>query len=292
MILLLLIFLLASFSGTSNPVFIRFATIEIPPLTFSAIRFFIATLIMFVLWRKEKQIVAKKDLYKVLPYTANMILYVIGIQYTSLTMSGILYTFAPILTAFLAYFLLKEKVSKVQIVGLISALLGVVILLHGSIETSDLFSYGTPLGNILLLTAVFTWGFYPVGARSLSKSYSTNTILFYTFLITGLLSLVLVPIEWLIRPLVFSDLSHITIISIFGSASLGTVIFYLCYQWFIKHTSAFTGSFILYGSFMASVFYGAIFFQEHLTVKLISGALLIILGVFLATTYTQLKKRA
>lgn len=292
MILLLVVFLLASFSGSSNPVFIRFATVEIPPITFSAIRFFIATLLMFFLWRKQKQIIATKDLYKTLPYALNMILYVIGIQYTSLTMSGILYTFAPILTAFLGYFMLKEKVSKVQILGLIIALFGVIILLHGSIETSDIFSYGTPLGNILLLCAVFIWGFYPVGARSLSKSYNTNTILFYTFLITGLLSLVIVPVELLIRPLVMSDISYVTFASAFGSAAIGSVIFYSCYQWFIKHTSAFVGSLILYGSFMASTFYGALFFQEHLTSKLIGGVLLIIIGVFLSTTYTQLKKKA
>lgn len=291
MILPFLIFLLAAFTGSSNPVFIRFATVEVPPIIFGAVRFLVATLLIFSIFRKEIKKIPLADLYKTFPYVINMVLYVIGIQYTSLTMSGILYTFAPVLTAPLGYIFLKEKISKLQVLGFITAFIGVVILIHGSIETSDLFSLGTPLGNVLLLFAVFVWGFYPVGARSLSKSYNTPSILFYTFGLTGLTSLFLSPVEWFVRPLVISNISYVTVIGIFGSAAIGTVIFYFCYQWFIKHTSAFTGSLILYGSFMASTFYGAVFFKEHLTGRLLIGAFFIIAGVFLATTYTQLKKR-
>ena len=178
-----------------------------------------------------------------------------------------------------------------QIIGFITAVLGVIILIQGSIETHDIFSFGTPLGNILLLCAVFVWGFYPVGARSLSKSYKTSTILFYTFAITGLLSLLMSPIEWLIRPLVIKDVSYTTFIGVLGSGILGTALFYFCYQWLIKHTTAFIASIHMYLGFMVTSFYGAIFLGEHITGRLALGSFFVLLGVFVAVSYTQLKKR-
>lgn len=290
MVVILLIFLIAVLTGSSNPVFIRFATTEVPPLTFTAARFLLAAFIFFLLWRKKKEFIKPSELYKLLPYTLNMSLYAVGIQYTSVTMSGILYTFAPVLTAIFGFFLLREGLSRLQVIGLSFAILGVALLFQGSIEANDIFSFGMPLGNVLILFAVCSWGFYPIGARSLSKTYSSATILLYSFAITALLLFLILPLEWQIRPFDFSKISQTAMVSLFGVTFIGTILFYSSYQWLIKHTTAFIASLNLYGGLVSSAVYGGVFFQERLTGKLIFGALLVVAGIFLATTYTQLKK--
>src|SRR5437870_4327014 len=99
MALTFLFLFLTQLFGTLNPVFIKFATQTIPPITFSALRFLLATIILLPFWYKKKEIIAKKDLYKILPFSLNMVFYSIGIQYTSVVMSGILYSFVPIFVA-------------------------------------------------------------------------------------------------------------------------------------------------------------------------------------------------
>lgn len=291
MTLVLIVFLVAAFSGSANPIFIRFGVAEIPPITFSALRMLVAAIILFPIWQKHKEIIPAKDLVNVLPYAINMGLYAIGIQYTSATMGSILYTLAPILSAVLAYFFLREKLSRVQILGAMSAVFGTAILIFGSIETKDIFSFGTPLGNMLIGMAVCSWGFYPIGIRNLSKKYANTTILFHGFVIAGGIFLLLSPLEWLVRPLVLTKLSYVTVVAVLGSSIIGTVFYYFCYQWLIKHTTAFIGSLSLYGGFIATSFYGAVFLGEHFTSKLFLGTVFVLLGVFLVTTYQKLKKR-
>ena len=142
-----------------------------------------------------------------------------------------------------------------------------------------------------MLLAVISWSLFPVSGRVLSKSYTTTTVIFYNVLITGLLLLLIVPFEWLIRP-VPSVISTPTILSILASAVIGSTIAHFCFQVLIKRTTAFLSSFVQYTGVIVSITYGILFFGEQLRIQLIIGATFIILGVFLATTYTQLKKQA
>jgi len=288
--LLFFLFLIASFAAPSNQIFIKIGIEGVPPLTFTVLRFLLATLILLPFWYRKKQFFHPKELLLILPFSLNMGLFAIGIQYSSVIMSGILYTLTPILTAVFARLLLKEKFIKEHFIGLAFALAGTGILLKGSIETHDVLSFGTPLGNFLILLAVILWGIYPVSGRILGKTYSSVTITFYNFLSTAILLLITLPFEWMVRPVSPAAISSVTVLSILGSAIIGSALAYYCYQAVIKLTSAFKSSFILYASVIVSIIYGGLFFGEQLTMQLIVGAALIILGVFLATTYTQLKK--
>src|SRR5581483_4753245 len=180
-------------------------------------------------------------------------------------MGALLYTLAPILSAILAVFLLHEKLKKVEVIGAGLALVGTAILIIGSLQTKDIFSFGTPLGNILVGSAVFSWGFYPIGIKSLTKTYANSTILFYGFAIAGFIFLLLSPFEWIVRPLSLGNISYVTVGCIIGSALIGTMFYYFCYQWLIKHTTAFIGSLSLYGGFVAGALYGFLFLNEHIT---------------------------
>lgn len=287
---ILLAFLLTAFIGSSNPIFFRLSANEIPPITYTALRFLLATIIFFPFWYRKKQTIPVKDWYKLLPYVLNIVFYALGIQYTSVTMAGLLYTLAPVITAFLGYYFLKEKVSKENIIGFSLAIVGLYILLEGSIRTSDIFSLGTPLGNALILFAIFAWALYLVCTKSLGKKYSDSTLLFYSSLVTTVVLLFLLPLEWRIRPFIVSDISYNTALYILATGSIGTVFFYFCYQWLIRNSTVFLASLALYANFVVVSLYGAFFLNEHFTERLLLGSLFIILGVFIATTFTKIKK--
>lgn len=284
MILPFLAFLLASFiGGALNSVFVRFVSLEFGSLTGSFLRFLGATLILLPFWLAKRESVSKNDLIKFLPFAINVSIFSVAIVHTSVIMANILYALVPLWVAFLGYYLLGEKLSKRHIFGLLISLFGMGFLIKESVEKADLSTFGTPFGNILILAGVFFWGFWLVGARALSKKYSLLTTLFFTFLITTILVFLILPFEKTLQVAATSNTTYVGIASLLGVILLSSIGLYFLYQWLVKHTSAFIASLIQYGGIAFAAFSGAVTFHEHLTVGLIIGGSLVIIGVFYAT---------
>src|SRR3989344_1687726 len=183
-----------------NPLLVKVGLSEIPPLSFTALRFFIAIIILSPFYLRQKNNVLslkdKRSLFiKSIPIFLNVSLFSIGIQYTTTIMSQILYTLTPLLVFILAYLLLKEKLTKEKLIGLIIAFIGVSFLLQQSISKVETLSFGEPLGNIILLCAVVSWSFYFISSLSLLKKYSSVTVTFYNALTCAILLIILVPFE-------------------------------------------------------------------------------------------------
>lgn len=285
-------FLLASFIGGGlNGVFIRFVSTDFGPLTGTFLRFLGAAIILFPSWYKRKELLEVRDLYKIAPFSINVSLFSIAIQYTSVIMYNILYSIVPVLVALLGFFILRERLLREHIAGLIISLLGIAILIKGSLVTGDILTFGKPLGNALVLTGAFFWSFWMIGSRSISKKYSSLTIIFYCFLMTAVILIALLPFEWQRRPIDFSTITYSGLGSLLGVITLSSVILYLLHQWLIKNTSAFIASLIQYGAILFGALFGPLVFRERFTLELFIGGAFVVAGVFLATTYSQLKKR-
>lgn len=287
-----LIFLLVAFIGGSlNSTFLKIGGNEIPPLTLTFLRFLGAAILMFPFWAKHKRYIAAKDIVKILPFTFNVALFSVGIQLTSVIMANIIYALTPVLVGIFGHFLINEKMKKHYIIGLAFSLLGIAILIEGSVKTSDILSFGTPLGNTMLLFGAVCWAFYPISFRSLSKRYTSVTILFWNFALSAILLIPVALFELQIRPIMFSKITYAGLSSIVGLIVLSSVVHYFLYQWLIKHTSAFIASLVQYGGILFAVITGIIIFHERITMQLLIGGTLVILGLFIATTYQYVKSR-
>lgn len=278
--------------GGANPTLIKMAVGELPPITVTWLRVSGAVLILLPFFLSSRERIPFKSLYKVLPFGLNLVLFSIGIQFTSVVMGNMLYSIDPIIVAFFGYIFLKEKLTMHSFIGLIVSLMGVAILISGSIKTSDLHSYGTPLGNSIVGLASLIWAFWFVTSRDLTKKYSNTTIIFYASLVTSLLLLPLLPFEWSAYALSLqSFFSPRTLSIILGVILITALLFQFLNQWLLKNTSAFFSSLTSYGSVFFAGLSGMIFFGENITIQLFLGGLFIITGVFLATTYKHIKNR-
>lgn len=290
--LAVIVFLATCFvAGGLLPSLIKLGVQDIPPLTLTWFRVTGGVIVLFPFILKNKERVPFKDLYKVVPFAINIALFSIGIQYTSLIMGNIIYTIDPILVAFLGYFFLKEKLTTHSIIGLIISLIGVSILIQGSIQTSDIFSFGTPLGNFFVSLASFSWAFWYITSRTLIRKYSSTTIIFYASLVTSIILIPLLPFEWSVKPLIVQNFTPQVIFIILGVILFGALVFQLLNQWLIKNTSAFFASLTSYGSIFFAGLSGMIFFGEKITIQLFIGGLFVIAGVFLATTYKHIRRK-
>lgn len=290
----LFVFLLASIIGGSNAALVKFTVGQFPPVILVVFRSMLAALMIlpFIYFTKSAFKIKDKKAYLFLAnflFAANWLLFATGIQYTSVIMSQIIYIPTALIVAILGYLFLKEKLSQNQVLGLVLTLAGMSILIWGSARSQDILSFGKPLGNFLIILGLLSWSIYTIVSRKISSIYSPLTITFYNFLLTAIFASLLIPFLLRNQEFVPANVTFGGILGLVSIAFFNSVLFFWLYQWVIGKTSAFISSLILYATPIIAAFTGIIFFGEKLTASLILASTLIVLGVFLATSYRVLK---
>lgn len=95
---------------------------------------------------------------------------------------AILYLLIPVLTAALATLLLRERITRVRIVGLAVGLAGVLLLSARDLTTMDLLRGGHLAGNLLFLCGCVGASFYNVYCKGLMKTFAERDILVASYL--------------------------------------------------------------------------------------------------------------
>ncbi|MGF3585395.1 MAG: DMT family transporter [Thermoplasmatota archaeon] len=160
-----------------------------PPLSIAFFRLlFTWFLIMpFVLLRKKSRCeivdLSRRDVVFMcvigLILSAHFAFWVTSLTSTSVASSVLLVTAHPIIVAPLAFYLLKEKLSSVNIFGISMSVSGVILLVYGNygFSSADTFE-----GNILAMLGGVAAGLYILGGRLMRKKISVVT---YAFIVYG-----------------------------------------------------------------------------------------------------------
>ncbi len=291
----LIALLVAGFIGGQTPLFLKVAVREFPPLLVTFLRFLIATVVILPFFIRQKEKLSRADIKQLslqsLFFAGNVGIFSIAVQYTSVIMSQILYTLVPLIVAIMSYLMLNEKFTKNKIIGLLFAMIGVGFLIEQSASKMDILSFGTPLGNILSLLAIFSWATYMVLSKNLTKKYSTITTSFMSYVVAAFILLFCVPFEQLVRPFLPSHVTFLGIGSVLTMGIVSSALMFFLLQVVIKKTSPFIASLFQYLGPLSAAITAIPFLGEKLTTPLIFGSILILVGVFYATTYPYIKLR-
>jgi drug/metabolite transporter (DMT)-like permease len=294
----LFILLFAQFAGSVIPVSTKFGVQYFSPLFFVFLRFFVASLLLlpfFLLHKKQK--LFHFDYLKIMLLSLflflNVTFFTIAIVHTTVLVSQLLYTATPVVVGILGHWFFGERLTKHKVIGLVIAASGVCFLLLQSASKQENLTFGTPFGNILILLGVLGYSGYLLYARTLgsSKKYTSVQLSFYTFVFIGLYLLLVNVLYGLIfpSPIFLSSFSPVAFWSIVA-VGVGNSISYGLLQLGIKKTDSFTASLFQYlGPFFAGIL-AIPLLHEKLSVELIIGGILIIAGVFYATSYDRLKR--
>lgn len=289
------VFIFLSIIGGTNAALVKFTTNQFQPVVFVFLRSLIAVLILLPFVFSDKVLkkanfLDKRLIFPSLLFAFNWILFAIGLQYTSVIMSQLIYVPSSLIVAFIGYLFLREKLSFEQIAGLALTIVGVLILILGSVITRDQLSFGSPLGNFLIILGLFSWSVYLVSSRRISKTYTPLTITFFNFAVSAFAALLLLPLQVRLGGFGLENVDAKGILAIFAVAIFNSALFFWLYQWIIKHTSAFVSSLILYPITAVAAASGVLFFGEKLSFSLILGAVFILLGIFAATSYQYVRR--
>ena len=276
-------------------VLVKIGLREFPPFLLSGIRFIVAGIGLYVLFVKRNRLsLFDKDFLDLFKgaffFAGNIALFAVGLQFTTAIMSQIMYLASPIIIIIIAHFILDERITISKIIGFIITLSGIAFLLVQSFEKTQSTAFGTPMGNIIVFCAVIMWSLYIIVSRKISYRHSIIKTTFANAYFTA------VMLTFISLFQVFSPSFHIEKISLWGMLSvvalgLGTVVQYIAMQYGIKHTNATTVSFFQYLAPLFAALVAIPTLHEKVTLNLILGGLLILAGVFYATTYPLLKKK-
>ncbi len=121
----------------------------------------------------------------------NQMLFVKGISLTTSIHGALLMLATPIFISFIALWLLREKLSKWKLAGLLLGVSGAVILISMREQTGS--GSNILLGDALVVGNAICYAFYMVLVRPLMKEYSPIHALRWTFTIGAF---VILPFGW------------------------------------------------------------------------------------------------
>jgi drug/metabolite transporter (DMT)-like permease len=276
-ILLAVIFWGMSFIATKT------ALVEIKPVTIIILRLVLASILLTIIalstGRKFSINFKSHSLILVLALIATFHLWiqVTGLQYTTASNTGWIIGTAPIFMAVLGLIFYKEKVTLLQLAGIILATFGLLLLIgKGNLLNIDLIN---DKGDLLVLASAFTWGVYSMVNKKISLTYSPLMTILYLFV---MMAIIIIPFNLNSESIgSVLSLSLTGWISVFFLGIFCSGIAYVIWAQALRDIeSAKVGAFLYLEPFI-TVLAAWIFLNETITIIMILSGLLITAGVFI-----------
>lgn len=201
-----------------------------------------------------------------------------AMNYTTTTNTSLIVCLCPLFAALLiALFYKSERMRSVQIVGMLMAALGVlVVVLNGHFVL-----HLSPLGDALAFAACLCWAVYSLLMIPAGKRYDTvfvtRKVFFY-----GLLSMIpyfmLRPgfpsMDVVLRPDILSNLLFL--------GCVASMLCFVAWNWVMKKLGAVIATNYVYFNPVTTVLFAWVMLSEQITIYFLIGTVLILAGMYLA----------
>lgn len=268
--------------GASAPV-MKWTLIEVPVYTLAFLRFFLASLLLFIFFRPSLK-VAKRDWPLLIAaalfgITIHIPLFFFGLRYTSSINAGVIATAMPILVVISAGIFLHEKVTKNLFVAAALGALGVLLIIFEPLRDEG-FSPSV-WGNLLLFLSILYNVGFEIMCKKLFKNYKPFTVTFYAFLIGSLFFLpIALPSMIESLPQIYKTPNFYIGVP-FGIVFTSTLA-YAFWQWGLSKLPASKVGFFIYLDPVVAAVVAFFLLHEVITLEIFFGALLIVGALYFA----------
>lgn len=266
----------------------KYALDVIPPFTLLFIRYALASVIL-VWWCKHSQItiVPRQDkwlmfLIGFLGYFLSVATQFIGTKLSSAHMGSVITSLSPVFQSVFAVILLGEPASLRQIISLILAFIGVIIVT----DAINIVQHETiNMGNLFFLMAAALWGYYSVLSKKVANHHPALRITTWGILLATAFAFPPAVFEW--GSWQVSVLSSEQILfSIFYLAAVSTTLAYYCWNKGLALLNPHqAGLFMFLQSIVGSIL-GYLLLGEELSFSFMAGSIFILIAVYLSIHLT------
>ena len=201
-----------------------------------------------------------------------------AMNYTTTTNTSLLVSLSPLVaTALISIFFKSQRLNKRQSLGTLMAAVGVVLV----VLNGHFVLHLSPYGDLLAFSAALCWGVYSLLMIRASSRYGTMFITRKVFFY-GLLSMIPYYI-W--RPgLGIEQLATQPqlIWNLLFLGCIASMVCFLAWNWVLKKLGAVVATNYVYLNPVVTIIFAWMILSEQITIYLLLGTALILLGMFLA----------
>jgi len=282
-------------------IFIRFAQADAPSLVIAALRLTFATFLLAPLaltrHRDELRSLTRKEI--LLGIVAGLFLaahfatWISSLEYTTVASSVVFVATGPLWVALLSPLLLNERLTRAAIGGLLIAIIGGIMIgitdacsWDGGLRCpalSQLLQGRAVWGNFLALIGAWTVSGYLIIGRKLRTRMS---LIPYIFLVYGISAIALIITMFAAGQSPFGYPAQ-TYGWIFLLAAFPQLIGHSTYNWALRYLPAAFVAVTTLGEPIGSAILAFFLLQETPTLIVITGGVLILIGIYLASKSGQ-----
>lgn len=284
----LLLIVIAAFSGGSVAPFAKVALEVFHPFTLSVIRFLSASLVLlpFVYKNQELNFISLRKLLWVAVIGAfNPIVLFIALQFTPASISPLIYAVVPPMTAIYLRLFRNQEIPARQLVGIGVGFLGVAIIIllpffqRGDVDLKSFW------GNLLILGSAISFMLYGAYSKEKQQQYGVSplALTFYFSVVCLLISIPFSVYEIIFMPAREAALEPKHVLAGLEAGVIGTSLFYLAYQKAIQQGNELTASLFTYLQPVATILFAVLLLGEAITLPFLVGGTLAIIGAGMAS---------
>lgn len=288
----LLVWLLLCVVWGTTWIFIKLGLDDLPPVSFAAIRFTVACLILFpVIFIQKIEFPRGKKIWTIifitgiLQFFLNYGLLFWGEQYISSGLAAVLQATIPAFGLILARIYVGEQITGLKIFSILLGLLGVAVIFREQLFLNGQMAF---LGSLAVVTGAFGAAYASVLTKSKGLAEHPASLVFGQMLV-GLIPLWLVGL-WMDGNPVNFRWNWQAVICVFYLAIVGSILAFWLYYWLLSKIDVTKAMMIALVTPLVAVFVGS-FFGEKLEIETLLGGALILLSVFLIVIRPFLQKR-
>jgi drug/metabolite transporter (DMT)-like permease len=280
--------------GSQHPCF-KILSAELPPLPLNALRFTLASLVLFPFVLHKRRIPQRKDLFGIglLGITGIAvygILVITGINRSTAVNSSVLLNSHPVITAALAPLLIQEKLSLKKASGIGLGFLGILVVVSGGVNIESILDNQYLAGNFLIVASAFCLALYAIFSKQYVAKYGGVITVFYAML-TGTTLLIFIA-------LINGEISLIFQLSLKTFLLIGYVaVVTTALAWVIWFETNQKIGVIKTGSFffiipVSGIMFSAVLLGEKITSSVLTGTGCILVGIYLVQKRSAKYKKA
>jgi drug/metabolite transporter (DMT)-like permease len=209
--------------------------------------------------------------------TLNQICFINGLAWTSVAHTGLIVALGPVMVLALSCLLRLEPLTLPKFLGMLISFGGVAILTLGGAEKGSTAHWQ---GDLIVLAGSASFAYYTIQVKGIAHQYDALTLNTLTF---ALGSLLMIPFA--ARSVLHIGWAHVALGAWGGLAFmivLGTVVAYLIYAFALTELSASRVAAFAYLQPVVAALLGVWLLGERITLRVVAGGALILLGVYLA----------
>ncbi|MGI8469028.1 MAG: DMT family transporter [Pyrinomonadaceae bacterium] len=272
--------------------FIKIGLDDLPPISFAAIRFTLALIILFAFIKLKKIPLPKKRsewkillITGVLQFSFNYSMVFWSEKYISSGLAAVLQATIPAFGLLMAWIHLPdERITRRKILAIVMGIVGVGIIFVEQLQVKDFWAF---IGCVAIVVGAFAAAEASILTKAQNGAMSPVILLFCQML-CGILPIILVAYFKEGNPLNF----HWTKMAIFAVAHLaivGTIIAFWLYYWLLNRVESSKAMTISLVTPLVAVIVGGLFLDEKLPVETLFGGILILAGVGLIVAKRKAK---